>query len=115
MNKVILLGIRDLATEEEIKPQKDYGIFLVGQRISEELEDSDSDDEPVKKYRIKVERVDSVVELGDNKDIKFEKGKSPSEKQRFAIIRELGDDEYGSFMSYLLTKIPQLCEEYRDR
>jgi len=115
VNKIVLLNVRELHTEEDIKPQNDYGIFLVAQRISEELEDQDSDDKQVKKFRLKVERIDSVVDLKTGINLKVEKGSSPSQKQRFSIERELGKDEYDAFMAYLITKIPQLCDEYKDR
>jgi hypothetical protein len=29
MNKIVLLNVRDLATDEKIDPQTDYGIFLI--------------------------------------------------------------------------------------
>ena len=115
MNKIVLLGVRDLATDEKLKPQTDYAISLIAQRISEEKEDQDSDDNQVIKYRLKVDHVELIQEIGTSNEIKFEKGKSPSEKQRFAIIKDLGDDEYQAFMSWLLLKIPSLTEEYRDR
>jgi hypothetical protein len=115
MNKIILLGLRDLATDENLESQTDYGVFLVAQRVSEEKEDQDSDDEPVIKYRLRIDHIDSITKLGQTKEIKFEKGRSPSEKQRFVIINELGVDEYEPFMNWLLLKIPGLAEEYRDK
>lgn len=115
MNKIVLLGVRDLATEETIKPQTDYAISLIAQRISEESEDQDSDDNPVIKYRLKVDHIELIQEIGTSNEVKFEKGKSPSEKQRFAITRQTGDDEYQPFMAWLLVKIPDLIDEYRDR
>jgi glucan phosphorylase len=110
MNKIILLGLRDLATEEKIEPMTDYGIFLIGQRVSEELEDQDSDDKPVSKYRIKIERIDSIMNLKTKSEIKFEKGKSPSQKMRYLV--ETKTQSYDDFMKWALGNIDRLCEEY---
>jgi hypothetical protein len=90
----------------------DYGIFLTGQRISEEKEDSDSDDKPTIKYRIKIEKIDSIINLATNRDVKFEKGKSPSQIMRFRIERELG--EYVPFMKWLAGKLDSLIQEYKE-
>ncbi len=109
------MNVRDLATDEKLLSQTDYGIFLIAQRVSEEKEDSESDDLPIIKYRLKVERIDNVINLKTNADIKFEKGKSPSQKQRFLIERELGKGEYPLFMGWIMGKLPNLIEDYKDK
>jgi hypothetical protein len=116
MNKIVFLGMNNLMTDEKIEAQKDYGIMLTAQRISEEKLDSDSDEDNAGiKYRIKVSHIDSIIDLGKGKNVKFEKGKSPSQKQKWVIIGEIGDDGYENFMSWLLTRIPELCNEWREQ
>jgi hypothetical protein len=115
MNKIILTGVRDIKTDEKIKAGKDYVFSLLAQRISEELIDSNSDEETDGvKYRCKVLSLEQILEVGTSDPVKFEKGKSPSQKQRFIIEGELGTDMYEPFMSWLLGKIPVLCEKFRE-
>jgi len=114
LNKIVLLGLRDLFTEEKIEPQTDYGLFLIAQRVSEEKEDSESDDESVIKYRLKIDHIDYAINLKTSKEFGTSKGYTPSQKQRFAIEREVGSDDYESMMNWLLGKIPGLAEEYRN-
>jgi len=108
MNKISLQGLRDLATDEYIKPQIDYGIFLVATRISEEKMD---DDEGIK-FRMKFSHIDQIIDLRENKDIKFAKGKSDSQQYRFLIINKLGEDEYHNYMGWLKSNIEKHTEEY---
>lgn len=112
MNKIVLLGIRDLATDETIDPQTDYGIFLIAQRISVENEDQDSDYEPVKKYRLKVERIESVMNLKTKAEVKFEKGKTKSQKWRFIVEKEVGD--YDGLMDWLIANQNKVIELYKE-
>jgi len=114
LNKIILLGLRDLFTEETIEPQTDYGLFLIAQRISEEKEDSNSDDDSVIKYRLKIDHIDYAINLKTGKEFSTAKGYTPSQKQRFAIEKEVGKDDYEKMMNWLLNKIPSLAEEYRN-
>ena len=112
MNKIVLLGIRDLATDETIEPQTEYGLFLIAERISEEKEDQHSNDEPVKKYRLKVDRIDSVMNLKTKSEIKIEKGKTKSQKWRFIVEKEIGD--YDSLMDWLIANQNKIFEMYKE-
>lgn len=115
MNKIILTGIRDIKTDEEIEAGKDYVFSLIASRISEEIMDSHSDEESDgKKYRCKVISLEQILEVGKSNPIKFEKGKSPSQKQKYVIEGELGGDLYEQFMAWLLQRIPALCEKFRE-
>lgn len=111
MNKIVLTGLRDLPTDDYLEPQTDYGIFLVAQRISEEKMD---DEEDCFKYRLKMLYVDSLVDLKTSKELKFEKGNSPSQKQRFRISQNLGEDCYDGMMAYLMSRMDELCEDYKE-
>jgi hypothetical protein len=111
MNRIILTGLRDLATDEFIKSQRDYGLFITASRVSQE----EMDDEPgCFKYRLKMDHVDSIFDLKEKKDVGFEKGKSPSQKMRFRIINLLGEEEYENFMSYLMGRLDGISEDYLD-
>ena len=113
MNKIILTGIRDIKTDETIEANKDYGIFLVASRISEEKMDSQSDDEfDDIKYRLKVSHLDSIVDLKENKNIKHEKGMTKSQKLRWIVEQELG--EYEAFMDWLLANQAKIFEMYKE-
>lgn len=110
MKRISLLGTRDLHTDEEIKPQRDYGIFLVASRISEEK----TDDENEIKYKLKISHIQELIDLQENREVKFEKGKSPSQKLRFLIESNLGDEEYENFIKYIMGRIDELCDNYRE-
>lgn len=115
MNKIVLLGMRDIATDENIEAGKDYLLSLMAQRISEEKMDSNSDDENDGiKYRMKVSHLEQILEVGNSKELKFEKGKSPSQKQRWVIESQLGVDQYEPFMRWLLTKMDYLINKYEE-
>ena len=116
MNKLSLIGLRDLNIEETIDKNTDYGIFLIGSLVEIAtpctFEDTEKD---FVKYKLKVERVDSVIDLKTKTDIKFEHGKSSSQKMRWAIEQNLGATEYDFFMKYLMGRIDGLCEDYREQ
>ena len=107
--------MRDIATDENIEAGKDYLLSLMAQRISEEKMDSNSDDENDGiKYRMKVSHLEQILEVGNSKELKFEKGKSPSQKQRWVIESQLGVDQYEPFMRWLLTKMDYLINKYEE-
>jgi len=108
MPKIKLLGIRDLITDDIIEAQKDYGIFLVASRVSEEK----TDDEEELIYRLRVTHIDSITDLKDHKEVKFEKGKSPSQKLRFRITEKLGEEDYPVFIDYLMGRIDEITDDY---
>ena len=108
MNKIRLLGKSELYTDEEIKPSREYGIFLIASRISKEK----PDDEDAFIYRLKISHIDSLIDIKEDKKIKTKDGHTPSQKLRYRIIQNLTDDEYESFMGYLMGRLDELCDEY---
>jgi len=106
--KITLLGLRDLETDQPLLDQRDYGIMLVGALYStEKLTDASQ-----LKYRLKITHIEQIIDLKEHKEVKFEKGKSPSQKQRWRIEEKLGKEEYENFMGWLLGKMDSLTEEY---
>jgi hypothetical protein len=114
MNKIILLGLRDLYTDEQIKAQRDYAVFLIAQRISEEKVDSNSDKAAALKYRLQIIELSGLTDIGAGKDIVATKQMSKSQKQRWLIEQEIGRDDYEPFMDWLFGKIPNLIEDYKE-
>ena len=113
MHKIILLGLRDINTDETIKPQTRYGIFLEAERLSEERMDTFSDSETEQyKYKLKISHIEQIMDLGAGKELKIEKGRTPSQKLRFIIENKLGTEEYKYFMNYLMSRIDGLTEDY---
>lgn len=110
MNKIRLLGKSELYTEEEIKPQTEYGLFLIGSRISKEK----TDDENEIIYRLKISHIDSLVDLKVNKKIEIKDGRTPSQKLRFRIEQNLSADDYEPFINYILSRLDGLCDDYRE-
>jgi len=108
-NIITLLGQRDLKTDEEIKPQRDYALMLVASRISEEIMD---DEEDCFKYRLKILHIDSIIDLKESKEIKFVKGQTSSQKYRWRIESRLGKSEYNNYMGWLLSNSDKHIEEY---
>lgn len=116
MNKIILTGLRDIYTDEEIKPQRDYAIWLIAQRISEEKMDSNSDtDNEGIKYRLKILELSGLTDIKESKDIVALKGMSKSQKQRWRITSEVGTEDYEPFMDWLFVKLDNLIEDYKDK
>ena len=116
MNKIKLLGVRELKTEENIEANKEYGIILIAERLSKEIPDSFTDEEEKDDiiYKLKVSSIDSIYDLKDKKPIEFQHGKSQSQKYRWLIEKNLGKEEYDSFMNYQMSKIDEDCDKYRD-
>ncbi len=110
MNKIILTGVRNIATDDKIKPMRDYGIYLIAERISEEKIDNE---ENCYKYRLKVSELQALEDLGESKPVKIKDGKSQSQKFRFMIESELG--EYDNFMNWLMANSMRLFDEYREQ
>jgi len=110
MNKIKLFGKSNLATDDFIKANRDYGIFLIASRISEEK----PDDEDYFVYRLKISHIESINDLKESKKIEFKNGQSPSQKLRFIIEQNLGQDEYENMMGYLLSRMDSLCDDYRE-
>lgn len=113
MNKLVLLGLRDVALDDNIKAGTDYEVVLTAQRISEEKMDSNDDKEVDGiKYRLRVSHLNSITEVGASQSLVISPGKTPSQKQRWVIINELGEDEYEPFMKWLLLKMNYLFTIY---
>jgi len=116
MNTLKLIGTREIKTTENFDANKDYGILLVASRVSKEIPDSfEEDDGNEIIYKLKVSEIQSVMELRESKPIEFEHGKTPSQKLRYVIECELGKEEYEDFMGYLMGRIGELTEDYRER
>jgi hypothetical protein len=111
MNKIVLTGLRDLKTDEVINDQTDYGIFLIASLYAIETPAKSLDEEEVK-YKLKVERIDSIIDLKKDKQVSFTKSRSQSQKWRFITEGKLGKEEYEPFMKWLLGNFDRISEEY---
>jgi hypothetical protein len=107
--KIVLTGLRDLSTDDKIMSQRDYGIFLVASLLSEEKY---ADDDEIK-YKLKISHIQSIDDLKEHKQVKFENKRTPSQKLRWVIINKLGsEDEYESFLKFLMCNMDKLTDEY---
>jgi hypothetical protein len=113
-NKIKLLGVRDLQSDDQIQANTDYGILLIASRISCETPDSFTDEEEKDDiiYRLKIERIDAIYNLKDQQPVQFEHGRTPSQKLRFRIETALSKDDYQPFINYLISHLDQLTEDY---
>jgi len=109
-NKITLLGQRDLHTDDELKQNIEYAIMLTGELISKEWVYA----EKYWKFKLKIDKIDSIYNLKENKPIEFEKGKTPSQKLRWRITNNLGEDEYSNMINYIISRTDELCENYRE-
>jgi hypothetical protein len=109
--KIKLLGVRDLITDETIRPQRDYGITMTASRISEEVED---DDPEAITYKMRVERIDGITDLRESRPVAIEKGRTKSQKLRYLVENKLGKEEYQYYMDWLMSNIEKHTEEYLD-
>lgn len=113
MNKIVLVGLRDIKTDEKIEPNIDYGVFLVASRISEEKMDTFTDEEPDDiKYKLKISHIDNIVALKDAKEVKFKSGQSDSQKWRWIVEQKTG--EYNHFMQWMFANQDKIIESYLD-
>jgi len=113
--KVKLLGVRNLHTDEEIKPQRDYAIMLIAGLDGKYLPESHEEEQGEPTYYLRVERIDALMDLKEKKEVKFDKGQTPSQKLRWRITEKLGDSEYDKFMDYLLSRVDEITDDYIDK
>lgn len=114
-NKISLLGLRDIETDETLNEQTDYGLFLIASMVSREFPCThDQFEKDTIKYKLKVINCDSIVDLKTSKGVEFQHGKSPSQKLRWLIEQNLGVEEYSAMIGYLMGRIDGLCDEYRE-
>jgi len=115
-NKIKLIGVRDLQTEEKLNDNTDYGIFLTAQKISTEIpctfDDTKSEDDFI--YRLKVEKIDQIINLKEKQPVEFSHGKTSSQKLRWIVEQNLGKEEYDYFINYLMSRAGELCDDYRE-
>lgn len=110
--KVSLIGQRDLEVEKPLKPQRDYGLFLIASLLStEEFVDEDIDKV---KYKLKISHIQQITDLKEKKNVEFKKGKTSSQRMRWRVEEKLGLEEYDNFMSYLQTRLEELTDDYID-
>lgn len=113
MNKIILTGTRDIKTDEVLDEQTDYGIFLIASMIEKTYPCTHSDEESDEiKFKLKIERIDEIIDLKRKSDVKFKKGDSPSQKLRWRIIEKLGVEEYENYIGWLIANHDKLTDEY---
>jgi hypothetical protein len=109
MHKIVLLNVRQLMTDEKIRGNRDYGIILTAARHSKE----ELDEEPgYFKYKLKIDHIESIMDLKESKPIEFEKGKTPSQKYRWLITDKFGESEYPNYYNWLMSKFDAHSEEY---
>lgn len=82
-NKIKIIGLKNLPTDDIIKPDKDYAITLIGS-LDGIFERAEESCEISKTYHIRAERVEQIIPIGE-KEIKFEQGTTPSQRLRFAL------------------------------
>jgi len=113
-NKIKLLNVSELKTDDKIEANTDYGILLIASRISTEIpdtfDDKESKDDFV--YRLKVERIDAIYDLKKKTPIEFTHGKTSSQKYRWRVEQKLSKDEYDYYMSWLLGKVDEHTDNY---
>lgn len=114
MNKIKLLNVRELSTDQKIENNRDYAIMLIASRLSTEIpdtfDDTESRDDFI--YRLKVSEVQSIMDLKEKKPIAFEHGKTPSQKLRFRIEAALSKDDYEPMIKYIMSRLDELCDNY---
>jgi hypothetical protein len=113
--KIKLLGVRNLHTDEEIKPQRDYALMLIAGLDGKYLPESHEEEQGEPTYYLRVERIDALMDLKEKKEVKFAKGQTSSQKLRWRITEKLGDSEYDKFMDYLLSRVDEITEDYIDK
>jgi hypothetical protein len=121
MNKIILSGVRNLATEEIPKPNTDYLITLIGSLKGKYTPETFDDSEQNEiSYYLQIEKIEKLIDLKTDKEVILEEKKNkkeytPSQKLRFAITANLGEMDYEPFMKFLMSKIDGLIEDYKEK
>ena len=115
-NKIKLLNVRELLTSEKLDENTDYGIFLTAQKISTEIpctfDDTKSEDNFI--FRLKVEKIDQIINLENKIPVEFSRGKTSSQKYRWLISKNLGEENYDSFLKWQMSKVDSDCDIYRE-
>lgn len=87
MNKIKIVGIKNLPTEETIEPVTDYAITLVASLDGIFQKSTQGDETEPVIYHLKADHIALIQKLGTTKEVKFEQGSSPSQRQRFAVLQ----------------------------
>lgn len=101
MKKIKLLKVRNIPfveTEEfsEPLPNKDYIFSFTASRKGSYVPDTHGEETEDRVYHMEVIDLVNVQELGSSKKIKYERGHSPSQRQRYAImdwLKRTGKDD----------------------
>ena len=112
MNTLVLSGVKSIKTEEIPKPNRDYAILLIGSLKGKYIPETFDDEEQNEmKYYIQVERLDSLTDIKEHKEVKVQKGKTKSQIWRFIVEKEIG--EYDKFMDWLIANQEKIFELYK--
>jgi hypothetical protein len=112
MNKLKLIGVRNIPVEEDIDPNADYLVVLMAQREGVYQPDSQGEEEEPITYTLRVSHYEDIKKVGEKKSVKFQKGFTPSQRLRFALqemFHRIGEDDteenYEKWMNKLIKKI----------
>jgi hypothetical protein len=112
MSKIKLTGVRNLTTEDKIEPQRDYAIMLIASLDGKYLPESHEEETGEPTFYLKVDRIDSIMDLKESKPVKFEKGQTKSQILKWRVTEKLGDGEYDGFMDYITGRSDELTDDY---
>jgi hypothetical protein len=110
--KIKLVGVRNLNTDEIIEPQRDYGIMLIAALDGKYVPESHEQEQGEPTFYLRVDRIDSIMDLKESKQIEFQHGQTPSQKMRWRIEEKLGKEEYENMIGYLMGRMDELTDDY---
>jgi len=96
MNRIKIIGLRNLPLEGTIENQKDYRVSIIASLDEIRTRPTQGEEVEPETYVLKTLYVESVEDTAEHKEVKVQKGFSKSQNLRFAIkdyLRRIGKDD----------------------
>ena len=84
MNRIKIIGLKNLPFESIINPDKDYAVTLIASLDGVFEKSGHGEEEVPKTYHLRADRVEQIIEVGGH-EVKFEQGTTKSQIMRYAL------------------------------
>lgn len=110
LNKLKIVGVKNLPTEAVIEENKDYLISIKASLDGTFSPTKHGEEAAPTTFHLRATSVEQILPIGEKEAIKFEQGKSPSQKLRYAIeawaVRRRVDD-VEAFYEFQMKKLAE--------
>jgi hypothetical protein len=115
MNRIKIIGLRNLPLEGIIDNQKDYKVSLIVSLNEIRTRPTQGEEEPDIVFVLKTLYVESVEDVAEHKEVRVQKGFSKSQAQRFKImdyLRRTGREETEANYELVMDKVGQIIDKW---